>query len=570
MPQTSNLNLKATAANTYDAIVIGSGISGGWAAKELTEKGAKTLLLERGRNVEHITDYPTAQLNVWDLAHRDQLSQETLEANPIVGRCYAYSEATRHFFVEDQVHPYGQDRPFDWIRGYQVGGKSLLWARHVQRWGTVDFEANLKDGYGVDWPIRYEDLAPWYSHVERFAGISGNRDGLPQIPDGEFQKPRELNVVEKHIKQAVENSFPGRNVISARTANLTEPLNGRMCVNRNLCNRGCPLGGYFSTNSTTLPAAMATGNLTLRPDSVVSSIIYDETSGKARGVRVIDAQTLEETEYYSKVIFLNASTINSVLILLNSTSNRFPTGLGNDSGVLGKYMLFHNYRAGASGRMPQFNDHYVYGKRPAEGYIPRFRNFGSDQQKAFLRGYAFSLGAYREMEGQFGENDQPFGAAFKENIMKLGDWKVYMGGMGEVLPNEQNRVYLHPDKKDRWGIPQIVMDIGYQANDDAMAKDIQTTAAEMLEAAGAKDISMKDDYRNPGIDIHEMGGARMGRDPKTSILNGFNQLHGVKNVFVTDGASMASTACQNPSLTYMAITARAAHFAADEIKKGNL
>lgn len=553
----------------YDAIVIGSGISGGWAAKELTEKGLNTLVLERGRNVEHITDYPTADTHIWEHKFRDNLHKDVREQNPIVNRCYAYGEATEHFFVKDEEHPYIQKKPFDWIRGYQVGGKSLLWARMVQRWATFDFEANLQDAHGSDWPIRYEDLAPWYSHVEKFAGISGNRDGLPQIPDGEFQPGRELNYVEKIAKQRVEAKYPERKIVVSRSANLSEPHNGRVCLARLRCERGCPLGGYFSSNSVTLPAAAATGNLTLRPDSVVHSIIYDKHKEKATGVRVIDAQTKEATEYYSDIIFVNASTMNSLLLLMNSTSARFPDGLGNDSGVLGKYMLFHNYRARVFGRFDEFGDKFYAGARPGSGYIPRFRNFGNDKQENFLRGYSFSFGCNRR-PGNPEASSVGFGPDFKNALTQLGPWTAGMTGMGEVLPRYENTVSLNRDKTDDWDMPLLETNIGYTENDEQMVKDILTTGAEILEAAGAKDIRQDDSGQAPGLDIHEMGGARMGRDPNTSILNGYNQMHAVKNVFVTDGSAMASTACQNPSLTYMALTARAADYAVKELKKGNI
>jgi choline dehydrogenase-like flavoprotein len=556
-------------SNRYDAIVIGSGMSGGWAAKELAERGLNTLILERGRNVEHIKDYPTANTQLWEFPHRDTLHPQVLRDNPVVSRCYAFSEATEHFFVKDGEHPYEQTKPFDWIRGYQVGGKSLLWARMVQRWAEFDFEANLADGHGTDWPIRYADLAPWYSHVEKIAGVSGNRDGLPQIPDGEFLPPFEMNAVERYAKSTVEARFPGRHIVSGRSANLSVPHNGRVCLNRTLCERGCPMGGYFSANSVTIPAAMATGNATLRPHSVVHSILYDDSLGKASGVRVIDALTNETIDFFADVIFVNASTINTNLILLNSTSSRFPNGLGNDSGVLGKYMLFHNYRARVFGELDGFQDAYVAGHKPGGCYIPRFRNVGSDKQSTFLRGYSFSFGARRSV-GAMNETDKPFGAEFKQKMTELGPWSVYATGMGEVLPREENQVRLSKDNTDAWGIPLIDLDIGYTEHDDAMTADILATGTEILEAIGAKNIRQQDSKQAPGLDIHEMGGVRMGRDPKTSMLNGFNQMHAVKNVFVTDGSAMASTACQNPSLTFMALTVRAVDYAVNELKKGNL
>lgn len=556
-------------SDRYDAIVIGSGMSGGWAAKELAERGLKTLILERGRNVEHIVDYPTANTQTWEFPHRNTLHPDVHRDNPVVSRCYAFSEATEHFFVKDTEHPYIQDKPFDWIRGYQVGGKSLLWARMVQRWAEFDFEANLADGHGTDWPIRYADLAPWYSHVEKIAGVSGNRDGLPQIPDGEFLPPFPMNAVERYAKATIESKFPGRNVVSGRSANLSVPHNGRVCLNRTLCERGCPMGGYFSANSVTIPAAMATGNATLRPHSVVHSILYDESTGKASGVRVIDALTKEEHVFSATLIFVNASTLNTNLILLNSTSARFPNGLGNDSGVLGKYMLFHNYRGRVFGELDEFKDTALGGHRPGGCYIPRFRNVGRDKQTSFLRGYSFSFGARREA-GNLDPARAAFGDDFKRQLTELGPWSVYCTGMGEVLPREENQVRLSLDQKDAWGIPLLHTDIGYTEHDDAMTADILATGAEMLEAIGAKNIRQQDSKQAPGLDIHEMGGVRMGRDPNTSMLNGFNQMHAVPNVFVTDGAAMASTACQNPSLTFMALTVRAVDYAVSQLKKGAL
>ncbi len=556
-------------SDRYDAIVIGSGMSGGWAAKELAERGLKTLILERGRNVEHIVDYPTANTQTWEFPHRNTLHPNVHRDNPVVSRCYAFSEATEHFFVKDAEHPYIQDKPFDWIRGYQVGGKSLLWARMVQRWAEFDFEANLADGHGTDWPIRYSDLAPWYSYVEKIAGISGNKDGLPQIPDGEFLPPFPMNAVERYAKDTIESKFPGRNVVSGRSANLSVPHNGRVCLNRTLCERGCPMGGYFSANSVTIPAAMATGNATLRPHSVVHSILYDESTGKASGVRVIDALTKEEHVFSATLIFVNASTLNTNLILLNSTSARFPNGLGNDSGVLGKYMLFHNYRGRVFGELDEFKDTALGGHRPGGCYIPRFRNVGRDKQSTFLRGYSFSFGARREA-GNLDPARAAFGDDFKRQLTELGPWSVYCTGMGEVLPREENQVRLSLDQKDAWGIPLLHTDIGYTEHDDAMTADILATGAEMLEAIGAKNIRQQDSKQAPGLDIHEMGGVRMGRDPNTSMLNGFNQMHAVPNVFVTDGAAMASTACQNPSLTFMALTVRAVDYAVSELKKGAL
>ena len=570
-----NLNLKATAQNTYDTIVVGTGISGGWAMKELTQKGLNVLALERGRLVEHVTDYPTTMLKPWETAHRGEMPPEDKTANPVVNRCYAYNENTQHFFVKDQDHPYIQDKPFDWIRGYQVGGKSLLWARWTQRWGEHDFEANAREGIGVDWPIRYKDLAPWYSYVERFAGISGNKDSLPQVPDGEFLPPMEMNCLEKHVKGQLDAKYQGRHLIISRTANLSEAAPQQQavgrgsCQYRNLCARGCPFGAAFSTNAATLPAARATGRLTLRPDSVVHSIIYDEQKKKATGVRVVDAKTKEMTEYFAKIIFVNASTVNTNLILQNSTSSRFPNGLGNDSGVLGHFVMAHNYRVSGSGSYEGFEDQYYFGRRPTGIYIPRYRNFGSDKQTTFLRGYSHAGGAGRASWGR-GNGMPGFGAELKNSLIKPGIWSFSINAMGEMLPYEDNRIWLDKTRKDQWGMPLVHINVEWKENEDAMSRDAVVQIQEMLEAVGLKNVSARDNHQNPGLDIHEMGGCRMGRDPKTSMLNGFNQMHAVKNVFVTDGASMVSTACQNPSITYMALTARAADYAVKELKKGNV
>ena len=563
-----NLNTKGVQQNTFDAIVIGSGMSGGWAAKELCEKGLKTLVLERGRDVEHIKDYPTANMNPWDLPNRGRLSYRTLQENPILSRCYAFSPATEHFFVKDNEHPYTQIKPFDWIRGYQVGGKSLLWARWTQRWSDLDFEANAREGIAVDWPIRYKDIAPWYSYVEKFVGISGNSDGIPHLPDGEFQPPMEMNCVEKHLKQSIETNYPGRHLIISRTANLTRGLKDRgPCQYRNLCSRGCPYGGYFSSNSATLPAARATNNMTLRPFSVVHSLIFDEDKQRAKGVRVIDAQDNSVTEYFAKIVFVNAGTLNSTLIMLNSTSTRFPNGFGNDSGTLGHFLMDHNYRGQVGGSIDGFEDSYYIGRRPAGVYIPRYRNVNKDIQKNFVRGYAFAAGGQRA-----GANLSPelIGADIKQAAMQPGNWNLWMTGMGECLPYFENKVVLSAEKKDNWGIPQLEIDCEYKKNELSMLEDILVSGAEMLDKAGFKNIHASDSKKAPGLGIHEMGTARMGRDQKTSVLNGHNQVWGAKNVFVTDGACMTSNACQNPSLTYMALTARAADFAVTELKKRNL
>jgi choline dehydrogenase-like flavoprotein len=564
----ANFNIDSEKGITYDAIVIGSGISGGWAAKELCEKGLKTLVLERGRDVKHVSDYPTAMANPWDLPHRGRETFLEKDTNPILNKCYAYGEATQHFFVKDHEHPYIQEKPFDWIRGYQVGGKSLIWARQTQRMSDAEFEGPARDGFAIDWPVRYKDLAPWYSHVERFAGISGNKDGIPTLPDGEFLKPWELNCVEKHIKGRIEQKFKDRHVIIGRCAHLTEPTQVHLdqgrgkCQARHLCYRGCPYGGYFSSNASTLPWAAKTGNLTLRPDSVVHSIIYDEKTQKASGVRVIDTRTKEEFIFKAKIIFLNAACLNSNLILLNSTSSRFPQGLGNDSGVLGKYIAFHQYRGQGSATYEGFEDQYYFGRRPTSAFMPNFRNLHK-QEMDFQRGYMVAFSAGRT---QGVTSEEEFGSKFKEDASKPGPWGIYIQMQGESIPRESNYVKLS-NKKDDWGIAQLAIDIDYHENDLKMTKDFMTTAEEMLTLAGCKNINMFDSKQNPGLDIHEMGGARMGKDPKQSILNEWNQVHSCKNVFVTDGAAMTSIGNQNPSLTFMALTARAANFAVDAMKR---
>ena len=557
----------------YDAIVIGSGISGGWSAKELCDRGLKTLVLERGRMVEHVKNYPTATKDTWQFDHRGRID-ETVWENPVVGRCYAFEEATQHFFVKDKEHPYVQEKPFDWIRGYQVGGKSLIWARQTQRWSKYDFEGPGRDGFAVDWPIRYDDLAPWYSHVERFAGISGNPDGVETLPDGEFLPAFEMNCVEKDIRDRIRAAYPERFVVQGRCAHLTKPnpihlQQGRaQCQARHLCYRGCPFGAYFSSNSSTLPWAMKTGNLTIRPDSVVHSIIYDEAKQRATGVRVIDAHTKQATEYFAKLIFLNAACLNTNLVLLNSTSNRFPNGLGNDNGLLGKYIAFHNYRGNLYAVFEGHEDTYYYGRRPTAAMMPNFRNV-KKQETDFLRGYMVHYSADRA-GWQRGLSMEGIGADFKSSLLEPGQWGVFMMMQGENIPLESNQVRLHPDLKDPWGIPQLVINVDYAENDEKILKDFLQQGSEMLEKAGCKNIQAVDSKQAPGLDIHEMGGVRMGRDPKTSLLNGWNQLHACPNVIVTDGACMTSTSTQNPSITYMAIAARAANHAADEMKKGNL
>lgn len=561
-------------ANTYDAIVIGAGMAGGWAAKEFSEQGLKTLLLERGPNVVHIEDYPTTNKQPWEFKHRGRLTQQEIKENPIISRCYAFREDAKHFFVKDKEHPYGQVKPFDWIRGYQVGGKSIMWARQVQRWSPYDFEGPARDGYAVDWPIGYEDLADWYTYVERFVGVSGNMDGLDTLPDGAFLKPWESNVVEEYFSQQVKKHYSDRHVIYGRCAHLTEskPIfvkQGRgLCMSRRICQRGCPLGGYFNANSTLIPWALKTGNMTLKPNSVVHSIIYDEKKQKATGVRVIDAHTKESREYFANVIFVNAATLNTNLILLNSKSKRFPNGLGNDNGLLGKYIAFHNYRATIKAEFEGFPQYTTEGAKPTSHYVPRFRNVYK-QETDFLRGYAagFGAGPIRET------NREGYGDALLNNLLETketGLWRVNSHMMGETIPKKSNHVFLDDNIKDQWGIPQLNIDVDYDDNDEKMILDFFEQFSEMYSKAGFINIKTNDNKRRPGNDIHEMGGVRMGKDPKTSLLNKWNQMHHCKNVFVTDGACMTSTSTQNPSLTFMAISARAANYAVDQLKKRNL
>jgi choline dehydrogenase-like flavoprotein len=569
-----NFNIDGVQQNTFDSIVIGSGISGGWAAKELCEHGLKTLVLERGRNVVHNKDYPTATRHPWEFKYRNRMSREFAEENPLISKAAGFGEDTAHFFIQDKDHPYVQEKPFDWIRGYQVGGKSLTWGRATQRWSEHEFTAPAKFGYGIDWPIRYADIAPWYSHVEEFIGVCGNKDGIEAMPDGEFLPPFDLNCVESAMQQSILKNYNNRYLVQARWAHLTQPKDihlqqGRgKCQARNLCMRGCPFGGYFSSVSSTLPWAEKTGKLTMRPHSVVHSIIFDEKKGKASGVRVIDANTKEVTEYFARIIFVNASALNSNLVLLNSISNRFPVGLGNDSGLLGKHVAFHNYRASVGAAFDGYEDKYYSGRNPTEPIIANYRNLGK-QETDYVGGFTTFMGAYRP-KGDQEALKNACGADLKDIMAKPGSWRVYMYMQGETIPKEKNHVRLSGEKKDQWGIPLLVTSVDYDDNDDRMTKDFLTQSSEMLETAGCKDISTYDSKQPPGLDIHEMGGCRMGKDPKTSLLNEWNQLHYCKNVFVTDGACMTSTGNQSPSILYMALTARAASHALEEMKKGNL
>ncbi|MEX0661109.1 MAG: GMC family oxidoreductase [Balneolaceae bacterium] len=564
-----NLNLKAKQENTYDAIVVGTGISGGWAAKELTENGLNTLVLERGRNVEHVKDYPTMTKDPWELPRADQIPlEERKDYQKQMRTGYTIRESTKHWWVKDTDQPYEEEKRFDWIRGYHVGGRSIMWGRQSYRWSPMDFEANGKEGVAVDWPIRYEDVADWYTHVERFAGISGEALGLPQLPDSDFLPPWDLNCVEEELKASMAENF-NRVLTIGRPANLSQAHNGRgTCMNRNLCSRGCPYGAYFSSNAATLPAAEATGNMTLRPHSIVNEVMYDEETGKATGVRVVDSESGEEIEFYSKIVFLNASTVGSTSILLNSRSDRFPDGMGNDSGELGHNMMDHHFRVGANGVWEGHQDEYYWGRRPTGFYIPRYRNIDSNDRD-YIRGFGYQGSASRQ-GWQRGVQELAIGSELKELVSSPGNWTMGMTAFGEMLPDHSNRMYLNHDKTDKWGQPTVVFDVEFKDNEFKMREDMKNDAAEMLEAAGMKNVSTYDDPGGPGLGIHEMGTARMGRDPETSVLNGQNQVHNVPNVFVTDGSCMTSSACQNPSLTYMALTARAANFAAEELKKGNL
>ena len=561
-----NINTKAKKQHTFDAIVVGSGITGGWAAKELCEKGLKTLLLERGRDVKHGVDYPTANLDPWQLPNRNMLTQEDLKAYSVQKTVYHFGQDDKHFFVKDIEHPYTQVKPFWWIRGNQVGGKSLLWSRHVFRWSDLDFEANLKEGVGIDWPIRYKDIAPWYDYVEGFIGVSGKKEGLSQLPDGQFIPPFEMNCLENHLKKKIEEKFKGRNLIQSRMAVLTQPHNGRgKCMSRNLCHRGCPFGAYFSSNSSTLPEAYKTGNLELRPFSVVHSIIWDKAKNKATGVRIVDAQTMEASEYYAPLIFLNASALATTKIMMQSKSETFPNGFANNSGVLGHYLMDHYSGPGAVAGYDILKDQYYFGHRSTSVYVPRFQNLNK-QDRTYTRGYAYEVYVSRS-EWTRGYNAPGSGGDWKDSLSEPGDWYAAMYAFGECLPEYKNRVYLDETKKDRWGLPLLNVDMEYGPNEKAMRNDMINDAKDMLNTAEPIWVTDINDVSVPGMTIHEMGTARMGHDPKTSVLNKFNQCHDAPNVFVTDGACMVSTACQNPSLTYMALTARACDYAVKQLKK---
>ncbi len=558
------------ATNNYDAIVIGSGISGGWAAKELTEKGLKTILLERGRNFEHIKDYKSAARNPWEFPHRGSVTQDQRAERPVISRGWGATEAVMDYWADEKDCPYVEVKPFNWWRAYQLGGRSILWGRQSYRWSDHDFEGNLKDGWAIDWPIRYKDIAPWYDHVEKFIGVSGSVEGLPQLPDGHFLPPMDMTCVEQVVAARIKEYYKGkRHMIIGRVANLTAPIPGRtQCQFRNRCWEGCPFGGYFSTQSSTLPAAVATGNLTVRPWSIVTRILYDKDSRKASGVEVLDAETNLTYVFKAKIIFLNASTLNSAWVLMNSATDIWPDGLGSSSGELGHNIMDHHYNLGASGYMEGYMDKYYYGRRANGIYIPRFVNLFGDKRD-YLRGFGYQGAGNREGWSR-DVAELGVGSGLKEELTEPGAWSVGIGGFGELLPYHQNKISLDKERKDKWGLPVLAMDAVIRENELMMRKDIVTEAIAMLESAGVKKVTGHDTGHNIGDGIHEMGSARMGRDPKTSVLNEHNQVWDAKNVFVTDGACMTSSACQNPSLTYMALTARAANFAVEELRKGNI
>jgi choline dehydrogenase-like flavoprotein len=554
----------------FDAIVVGSGISGGWAAKELTEKGLRVLLLERGRNVEHIKDYVNATKGTWEYAHRGGRTKAMEELYPVLKRDYPLNEKNLEFWASDRDNPYTEVKRFDWFRGYQVGGRSLMWGRQSYRLSDFDFEANARDGVAIDWPVRYADLAPWYDHVERHAGISGSREGMPQLPDGQFQPAMPLNCGEELVATKLTKLFNGRRrIIPGRTANATKALPGRAaCQYRDACWLGCPVGGYFSTQSSTLPAAVRTGRLTLRPFAIATEVLFDRDRGRATGVRVLDAVTEETTDYRARVVFLCASTINTAWLLMRSATDVWPEGLGSSSGELGHNLMDHHFRCGADGRLDGLEDRYYYGRRPTGFYIPRYRNLFGDKRE-YLRGFGYQGGAGREgwwrAVGELG-----VGGAFKDAMAQPGQWTIGATAFGEMLPNHGNRISLDLVKRDKWGLPVVRIDCATGENERLMRRDMIADMAEMLEQCGVKSVNTYDAEYFPGMGIHEMGTARMGRDPKTSVLNQWNQVWDAPNVFATDGSCMTSAACQNPSLTYMALTARAADHAVNELNRRNL
>jgi choline dehydrogenase-like flavoprotein len=560
------------ADNNYDAIVVGSGISGGWAAKELTEKGLKVLLLERGRDIPHIKGYVNALTETWQFPHRGQRTQKMIEDYPVLKRDYPLNETNLEYWVNDKESPYTETKRFDWFRGYHVGGRSLMWGRQSYRFSDFDFEANAKDGVAVDWPIRYKDIAPWYDYAERFAGISGSKEGLPQLPDGQFLPPMELNCVEKDVAARIKQHYNNkRTLIIGRTANLTEARpehNRQSCQYRNKCWLGCPFGAYFSTQSATLPAAMKTGNLTLRPWSIVTRVLYDKDKKRATGVEILDGQDNKTYTFNSKIVFLNASALNTAWIMMNSATDVWPGGLGSSSGELGHNVMDHHLGVGAGGEVEGYDDKYYYGRRANGFYIPRYQNLFGDKRD-YIRGFGYQGGASRQ--GWSREIPElQIGGAFKDALGEPGQWTVGMGGFGEILPYHENKITLNKDVKDKWGLPVLDFDCEWKENERKMRQDMKNDAVEMLTAAGVKNVKGYEGDGTIGRGIHEMGTARMGKDPKTSVLNANNQVWDAPNVYVTDGACMTSAACVNPSLTYMALTARAANHAVSELKKMNI
>jgi choline dehydrogenase-like flavoprotein len=557
-------------SNVYDAIVVGSGISGGWAAKELTEKGLKVIMLERGRDIPHGTGYTNTNKDPWEFPHRGGRTQQMIKDYPVLKRDYPLNETNLDFWVKDSECPYTEIKRFDWFRGYHVGGRSLMWGRQSYRWCEEDFEANAKDGFGVDWPIRYKDIAPWYDYAEKFAGISGSKEGLKILPDGQFQPPMDMTCVEKDVAARIKAHYKGqRTMIIGRVANLTQPLPGRAkCQFRNKCWLGCPFGAYFSTQSSTLPAAQKTGNLTLRPHSIVTKVLYDKDKKRAIGVEVLDAETNKTYEYKAKIVFLNASTLNSTWILMNSATDIWPEGLGSTSNALGRNLMDHHLGIGISGVAEGYEDKYYYGRRANGIYIPRYRNTNGDKRD-YVRGFGYQGGGgrqgWRRDVAEFS-----IGAEFKEALTEPGVWTMGMGGFGEILPYAENRVTLDKTKKDKWGLNVLAIDCELKENEKKMRQDMLNDGIEMLEAAGIKNVKGREGDGTPGRGIHEMGTARMGLDPKTSVLNKWNQVWDAQNVFVTDGACMTSASCVNPSLTYMALTARAVDHAVSELKKGSI
>jgi choline dehydrogenase-like flavoprotein len=560
--------------HTYDAIVVGSGITGGWAAKELTENSLNTLVLERGLDVKHVKDYPTTFKAPWDFEYRKFDTLKEKEEYHIQHHKYNFSASSKHFFVNDKDHPiiHPKEKPFRWFRGYQMGGRSLIWGRGAFRMGDLDFKANLKDGIGVDWPIRYNDIAPWYDYVEKFIGVCGTKENLTQFPDGWFLPRFELNRAEQVLKKRLESHYSDRKLVPNRAAHITkaakDQFKGRPeCQSRNVCHTGCPFGAYFSSNSSTLPAAHDTGRLTLKSHAIVKTVIYDKEENKAIGVQVIDANTKETTEYFARVIFLCASTLASTGLLLNSKTSEFSEGLANSSGTLGHYLMDHHKNISAQGELDGYEDRIYRGFKPISVMIPRYRNLNGEQQMDYLRGYATWAETSRH---GIDFNKVGIGEEFKKSISLPSPWKVSMQSYGECLPYHDNKVELDKVRKDPWGLPLLKVSADFKENETLMRKDMKQQLGEMMEVAGLKNIKVKEGVNIQGNSTHEMGTARMGRDPKTSVLNGFNQCYDVPNLFVTDGSCNPSSGCLSPSLTYMALTARACNYAVTQLKEGKI